>query len=216
MRVVFTLIPLLLLAPLLICGQGIGIGTNSPNSKAILHLQSTTQGFYPPAMTNAQMDAITNPPPGLMIYNNEKQSLMVYAQVGFQLIGLNTFAAKYSWTPVSIGPRMIAWGVVDSFATELNGSQNFNVSWNNTENWFELTMLNIPFYKDSMMLIITPIGNGSWDQVVSVGELVSGNSRRATIKFTDVSRVALGFSAIDSRRRSSFSFVMYSMRRDPF
>ena len=46
----------------------VGIGTNSPNSLAILDASSTTKGFLPPRMTYAQKMAIASPPQGLMIY----------------------------------------------------------------------------------------------------------------------------------------------------
>ena len=46
----------------------VGIGTNSPNSSAILDASSTTKGFLPPRMTYAQKIAIASPPQGLMIY----------------------------------------------------------------------------------------------------------------------------------------------------
>jgi hypothetical protein len=46
----------------------VGIGTNSPNSLAILDASSTTKGFLPPRMTYAQKMAIVSPPQGLMIY----------------------------------------------------------------------------------------------------------------------------------------------------
>jgi hypothetical protein len=47
----------------------VGIGTTSPDTNAILQLNSTTQGFLPPRMTTVQRDAITTPPEGLVIYN---------------------------------------------------------------------------------------------------------------------------------------------------
>ena len=46
----------------------VGIGTNSPNSSAILDASSTTKGFLPPRMTYAQKMAIASPPQGLIIY----------------------------------------------------------------------------------------------------------------------------------------------------
>lgn len=45
------------------------IGTDTPNDSALLTLNSTTQGFLMPRMTTAQMEAITDPEPGLMVYN---------------------------------------------------------------------------------------------------------------------------------------------------
>jgi hypothetical protein len=111
---------------------------------------------------------------------------------------------------------MIAWGVVDSFGAVKSGSGNFSVLWNATDNWYTITTTSHPYYKDSMLLMITPVGNGSWDQAVATGELIEGSIRRATVKFTDVSRNASGWSALAQRRRSWFHFVLYDLRKDPY
>ena len=44
----------------------VGIGTSTP--QAALDVSSTTQGFLPPRMTEAQRDAIVNPVAGLLLY----------------------------------------------------------------------------------------------------------------------------------------------------
>ena len=49
----------------------IGIGTPTPNASAKLQLDSTSQGFLPPRMTQVQRDAITSPEEGLMIYQTD-------------------------------------------------------------------------------------------------------------------------------------------------
>lgn len=61
------------------------------------------------------------------------------------------------------------------------------------------------------MLMVTPVGNGSWDAVPSIGETqVSATDVRATIKFTDVTRITSDtFNNTISRRRSKFYFVLY-------
>jgi len=46
----------------------VGIGTSAPLANAILDLDSTTQGFLPPRMTQAQMSAIASPVAGLVLY----------------------------------------------------------------------------------------------------------------------------------------------------
>jgi uncharacterized protein (TIGR02145 family) len=61
------LIPLLILVNTFVFSQ-IGMGTNSPNQKAVLDLTSTTKGFLPPRMTNIQKTAIVTPPAGLMLW----------------------------------------------------------------------------------------------------------------------------------------------------
>lgn len=46
----------------------IGIGTDTPNTAAILELNSTDKGFLPPRLTSTQIENISTPPEGLMVY----------------------------------------------------------------------------------------------------------------------------------------------------
>lgn len=55
------------------------IGQTTPaNSTSILELVSTTQGFLPPRMTTTQINAISSPANGLMVYNTTIDHLCVY------------------------------------------------------------------------------------------------------------------------------------------
>lgn len=47
----------------------VGIGTTTPNSTAQMEVSSTTRGFLPPRMTEAQRNSIVNPAEGLIVYN---------------------------------------------------------------------------------------------------------------------------------------------------
>ncbi|MBC7412949.1 MAG: hypothetical protein H7331_10925, partial [Bacteroidia bacterium] len=49
--------------------NNVGIGTTSPNPKAILELQATDKGLLVPRLTATEMNAIVAPPNGLLIYN---------------------------------------------------------------------------------------------------------------------------------------------------
>jgi hypothetical protein len=49
--------------------DNIGIGTGTPNSKALIDMTSTTKGFLPPRMTTTQRELISSPPAGLIIFN---------------------------------------------------------------------------------------------------------------------------------------------------
>lgn len=204
--------------------SNVGIGTNNPNPRAILDLSSTNRVLLLPRLTNAQMDAIASPPYGSLIYNTDQHQYMgyVFSHIQRSLYGGSQTINK--WLPIATGPKMIAWGVVDSFGNEINTSRNFSVAWDGygngaqstTNNWYKLTLTGGKFYKDSMILLVTAVGNGSWDQAIAVGELAEGNFQRATIKFTDVSRIATGWSLESARRRSNFYFVLYDLRKDPF
>lgn len=56
----------------------VGIGTQTPNSKAALDVTSTSQGLLPPRMSTIQRDLIVSSPAGLVIYNTTSNSLEYY------------------------------------------------------------------------------------------------------------------------------------------
>ena len=56
----------------------VGIGTTTPDSNAILQLNSTTQGLLFPKMTTTQKNAISTPPSGLVLYDTTTNKLCVY------------------------------------------------------------------------------------------------------------------------------------------
>lgn len=223
------LIPLLFFIATQSFSQNVGLGTNNPNPRAILDLSSTNKVLLLPRLTNAQMDAIVSPPYGSLIYNTDQHQYMGYVYSHTRRIPdfgggfINQTVAK--WLPLNTGPKMIAWGIVDSFANEINSSGNVSISWDGygngaqstTNNWYTLTLIGGKFYKDSMILMVTALGNGSWDQAIAIGELVESSTiQRATIKFTDVSRISNDWNLEASRRRSNFYFVLYDLRKDPY
>ena len=65
----------------------VGIGTNSPNSSAILDLTSTNRGFLLPRLTTAQINAISSPSVGLLIYDNSIPCLKIYTPTGWEVLG---------------------------------------------------------------------------------------------------------------------------------
>ncbi len=56
----------------------VAVGTTSPDASAALDVTSTTQGFLPPRMTRAQMNAIAAPAAGLMVYCSDCTPKGVY------------------------------------------------------------------------------------------------------------------------------------------
>ena len=208
--------------------NAVGIGTPNPNAKAILDLSASDKVLLIPRLNTSQMTDISSPPLGSLIFNTTLSSPMAFTRMGFRpssfLIG--QFVSNNDWWPVSPGPKVLAWGILDSSTGPENsseavvadirsGSGNFLVQWygkTNNKKWYELTLLNDSYDLDSMILVVTPIGNGGWDVSVSIGEISVSNSVRATIKFIDLSRTASGWADIDRRRRSKFQFVLYDLR----
>ncbi len=65
-------------------GQSVGIGIETPSASAILDVTSTTKGFLPPRMTNAQMVAIATPASGLVVYDTTNNKLCCYDGTSWQ------------------------------------------------------------------------------------------------------------------------------------
>ena len=64
-------------------------GTTVNNASAILEINSTSQGFLPPRMTNAQRTAIAGgtPPVGLIVYcTDATEGLYIYKSTGWTFI----------------------------------------------------------------------------------------------------------------------------------
>jgi hypothetical protein len=66
---------------------GVAIGATNPLSSAFLQVDSTTRGFLPPRMTNAQRLAIASPAVGLMVYCTDVvEGLYVNKSTGWTFI----------------------------------------------------------------------------------------------------------------------------------
>jgi hypothetical protein len=65
-----------------------GIGTNTPNSAAILELKSSTKGFLPPRLTISEAQGIINPPEGLTFYCTDCDVKGVFFFNGTSFVGL--------------------------------------------------------------------------------------------------------------------------------
>lgn len=55
----------------------IGMG-GTPHPSAVLDLQATNKGFYPPRLTTAQRKAITNAQPGMFVFDTEKGTFYLF------------------------------------------------------------------------------------------------------------------------------------------
>ena len=65
----------------------VGIGTTNPTASAILDVTSTSKGFLPPRMTNAQRVAISSPAVGLMVYQTDStEGTYEYISSGWRII----------------------------------------------------------------------------------------------------------------------------------
>lgn len=58
--------------------QNVGISTATPNSSALLELSTTTKGMLPPRMSNTQMNLISSPALGDLVYNTTNTNYYYY------------------------------------------------------------------------------------------------------------------------------------------
>ena len=82
----------------------LGLFTNclvaqTADPSAALEIDSTTKGFLPPRMTEAQRDAINNPAEGLVIFNTSTDQLNIYD--GANWVDLPKIATQLDFTPTS-------------------------------------------------------------------------------------------------------------------
>ena len=65
----FFIVALMFSSNLLFAQVGINTDASNPDQSAILDAKSTSKGFLPPRMTTTQMNSISSPAAGLMVYN---------------------------------------------------------------------------------------------------------------------------------------------------
>lgn len=93
--------------------QNVGIGTNTPNASAILDITSNNKGLLIPRITQAQVNAISNPSTGLLIFQTDGTAGFYYNS--------GTPAAP-SWTIIASGNNG-GWGLSGNSGT--NAANNF-------------------------------------------------------------------------------------------
>jgi hypothetical protein len=76
-----------------VMAQSVGINTTTPDSSAILDIQSVDKGLLMPRMSTAQRIAIPNPATGLMVYDTGTQSFWFYRPTGW----VNTMSNVPDW-----------------------------------------------------------------------------------------------------------------------
>ncbi len=76
-------------------------GGTSKSASAALQADSTTQGFLPPRMTEAQRDLIGTPATGLVIFNTDSNQLNVYNGSAWGAVGGGTYVANFTGTTIT-------------------------------------------------------------------------------------------------------------------
>jgi hypothetical protein len=101
--------------------NNVGIGTTTPNEKAILDIKATDKGVLFPSLTTAQRDAITDPPNGLHIFNTDEHCLNFY-DAEFNI--WNSYCNYITTIRISQSTGTIDFS---TYANTFSGKKEFNI-----------------------------------------------------------------------------------------
>ncbi len=107
----------------------VGVGTTTPDASAALEVYSTDKVFLPPRLTEAQMDAIANPPEGGIVYCTDCSPKGIYYHDGGGFVSPTTLRPSdfdantevYSstgkvWMDKNLGASQVATSLSDHLA----------------------------------------------------------------------------------------------------
>jgi len=67
----------------------LAIGTTTPDASALVQIDSTTQGFLVPRMSEAEINSISSPAEGLMVYNTDQKHMCMYDGSGWKKFSMS-------------------------------------------------------------------------------------------------------------------------------
>lgn len=114
-----------------IFAQGVGINTTGADAdaSAMLDVSSTTKGFLPPRMTEAEKNAISSPATGLLVYQTNGTSGLYY----YNGSSWETFAVGTHFIGESYGGGIVFWvdatgqhGLIAATSDQSTGLQWYN------------------------------------------------------------------------------------------
>lgn len=132
----------------------VGIGTTSPNGKAILDIQSNSKGLLIPRMSTSDRNSIVTPPEGLIVFNTDSKRIEVYSSANFTAdaytpstfnIGIDVgssyeaFGPFAGWTIQSRGAGQSFTATGSGMLTAISIQVNFVISAS-TSNIYELNI----------------------------------------------------------------------------
>ncbi len=192
----------------MVVGQSVGIGTDSPDSSAMLDITSTNKGVLVPRMTSAERDGISTPANGLMVYVITDSSFYFYegntwAKVGREgwLLSGNTgttYGTNYIGTADGQDLMFKVNGQVAG-RIEHTGTQNTSLGFmalsstiggNNTANGLYSLTANSTGYDNTAIGSLTLLNNTS-------GHYCTANGSQALVSNTSGSQnVANGYYSL--------------------
>jgi len=106
--------------------QNVGIGTTSPNAKAILEMKTSDKGVLFPRLTSAQRNAIANPPNGLHVFNTDEHCLDFFDSV-YQVWNCYCYNDTCKVATINIASDACNLDFYNSYAINYPGTKKFAV-----------------------------------------------------------------------------------------
>lgn len=130
----------------------IGVGTTTPDASALVDIASTTKGFLPPRMTNAQRAAITTPAEGLLLFNTTNKGVAYrdgtnwgYLSGAIQTVAASGGTVNVSFANGNIADITLTASTIFTFSNHVvgtyilkltqGGTGSYTVTWPATVKW---------------------------------------------------------------------------------
>ena len=128
---------------------GVGIGTNTPDTSAMLEVASTTKGMLVPRMSTTQRTAIQYPANGLLVYDTNFNGFWFYTTAGW--LALNNTKNAWSFSGNALAGTELL-GSTNSLPLKFitNNTERFRLS----ENGNVLVGTTSPNYTTSLMEVV--------------------------------------------------------------
>jgi len=121
----------------------VGIGTQTPNSSAVLDITSTTKGFLPPRLTLVQLSTLaqTSPAEGLLVYCTDCNNKGIYVYDGATFKHSSSAATAVTTTTVVavLGAGGATWMDRNLGASRVATSQTDSYSYGDLYQWGRFT-----------------------------------------------------------------------------
>ena len=121
----------------------VGIGTQTPNSSAVLDITSTTKGFLPPRLTLVQLSTLaqTSPAEGLLVYCTDCNNKGIYVYDGATFKHSSSGATAVTTTTVVavLGAGGATWMDRNLGASRVATSQTDSYSYGDLYQWGRFT-----------------------------------------------------------------------------
>ncbi|WP_152973283.1 hypothetical protein [Lacinutrix mariniflava] len=164
----------------------VAIGTSTPDSSSALQVDSTTGTFVPPRMTTEQMNLITTPLTGSLVFNTTLNSLCIYKNDEWSTISNSSIVLNKSYSAGN-----------NALATPNNNYINFPIGSENVIT----TNSSIYHVISDGKIRIKEDGNYLFSASISTRNLPSGNKKyilALEINGNLVAYLSRGFSSLPS------------------